>query len=473
MNVDWIARLPGPIRASGYFTLQRLIGSRIADAWRDFQAWTRFTPAELDTAVEKRLGNTLDRAINECEYYRLLGLKRARSESAFDFLKRFPVLTREGLRDGFSQIASNRLRPEVTGPESRSRKRYDWMVVKTGGTTGTPTAVIHDAWFRDYGRATRLFSQSLCGFPLGTRYFRLWGSEQDLLQSAEKLDRRILRNLLGELPMNAFRAKETELQQHVATLRSYADIRHLMTYVDAAAGLASFIDDHQLNAPTLKTIMACAGTVTPEWRSLLERVFQAEVFDKYGSRECADIACECAAHIGLHIYSPNVFVEVVDETGNSCPRGVAGRVLITLLNNHDFPMIRYAIGDMAVAADNSKPCPCGLTFPRLATIQGRVDDMLITENGTRITSVMIRHFVGVALNRGSIREWQLEQTAACAFTFRHIPLRREGLAENLEALREGLLTALGESCRVTFEEVEEIPSSPSGKTRWIINGYRP
>ncbi len=469
MNVDWIARLPGPVRAAGYFTLQRLIGSRIATAWRDFQRWTRFTPAELHNVVDTRLGQTLESALRDSEHYRNLGLSRRSGESATDFLSRFPILMRGNLREQFTRIVVDWLRPEVTGPESRSRRRYDWLVVKTGGTTGTPTAVIHDAWFRDYGRATRLFSQQLCGFPLGTPYFRLWGSEQDLLQSAEKLDRRILRNLHGEVPMNAFRAKAAELEQHLATLRAHPEIRHLMTYVDAAASLATFLEDRRLEAPQLKTIMACAGTVTPEWRRLLEKVFRAEVLDKYGSRECADIACECSAHTGLHIYSPNVFVEVVDDNGSACPPGTTGRVLVTLLNNHSFPMIRYAIGDLAVAADEPVPCPCGLPFPRLASIQGRADDMLITESGTLLSSVFVRHFVGVSLNRELIREWQLEQSGPQEFVFRYVPQRREQLAENLKELGDSLLKALGQSCRVTFDEVTEIPPSATGKVRWIIN----
>lgn len=461
------------MRAAGYFALQRLIGSRIATAWRDFQRWTRFTPGELHSAVEARLGQTLETALRDSEHYRNLGLSRRSGESAPDFLSRFPILTRENLREQFTRIVVDRLRPEVSGPESRSRRRYDWLVVKTGGTTGTPTAVIHDAWFRDYGRATRLFSQQLCGFPLGTPYFRLWGSEQDLLQSAEKLDRRILRNLHGEVPMNAFRAKAAELEQHLATLRAHPEIRHLMTYVDAAASLATFLEDHRLAAPPLKTIMACAGTVTPEWRRLLEKVFHADVLDKYGSRECADIACECSAHTGLHVYSPNVFVEVVDENGAACPPGTIGRVLVTLLNNHSFPMIRYAIGDLAMTADETVPCPCGLPFPRLASIQGRADDMLSTESGTLLSSVFVRHFVGVSLNRELIREWQLEQSGPLEFVFRYVPQRREQLAENLQELGTSLLKALGQTCRVTFQEVTEIRPSATGKVRWIINHFRP
>ena len=472
MNVDWISVLPGPVRSALYFALQRLIGSRVRAAWLDLRAWSLLAPQELERAIDRRLGETLTRAGTSSEYYRDLKLTRQSGESAGDFLARHPVLTREVLRDNFARLVTDRQRGAITGPESHAGRGYDWLVVKTGGTTGVPTSVIHDAWFRDYGRATRLFTQALCGFPLGVRYFRLWGSEQDLLQSAERFDRQLLRNLHGEIPLNAFRAKEAELRHHLETMHRHPRVRHLMAYVDAAASLAEFIEEHQLPPPRFNTIMACAGTVTPEWRALLERVYHAEVFDKYGSRECAEIASECCAHEGLHVISPNVFVEIVDDDGQPCAPGQPGHVLVTLLNNHTFPMIRYAIGDLAVWEEGVIPCTCGLSFPRLRSIQGRADDMLTTESNTLLSSVFVRHFVGVSLNRQLILEWQLEQCAALDFVFRYVAKNQQGLPENLAALESALKTALGRSSIVHFEAVAEIPPSPTGKVRWIINRTR-
>jgi phenylacetate-CoA ligase len=273
---------------------------------------------------------------------------------------------------------------------------------------------------------------------------------------------------LGEIPMNAFRAKEGELLQHLRTIQSHPEIHHLMAYVDAAVSLATFIEDRKLTAPRLKTIMACAGTVTPEWREILQRVFRAQVFDKYGSRECADIACECAAHRGLHVYSPNVFVEVVDERGRECSPGQIGRILVTLLTNPSFPMIRYQIGDLGVWSEWPH-CECGLPFPKLQSIQGREDDMLLTSDGTLLSSVFIRHFVGVSLNRQLIREWQFEQTALNEYVFRYVPLRREGLEANLTDLRHSFLKALGTAAQIQMCEVAEILPSATGKTLWIVN----
>src|SRR5262245_2219523 len=449
-----------------------MIGARIRRAWRDLDGWTRLGPAELTRAVERRLGALLDHAVAHVEHYRSLGLARRAGESGSAFLARFPVLTRMVVRDRFAELVADPLRAEIASPESVSGRRYDWLLVKTSGSTGMPTAVVYDREFRDASRAGRALSQRLCGFPLGTRYFRLWGSEGDLLLYTEQLDRRVLRNLLGEVPMNAFRTRDVDLAGHVETMHRRRDVRHLMAWIDAAVSLVGYIGDHGLEPPTVRTIMACSGTVTPQWRRQLAQTFRAEVFDKYGSRECGDLACECAAHQGLHVFSPNAFIEVVDDDGRSCAPGETGRLLVTILTNRGFPLIRYELGDLGVWADPGV-CPCGMAFPRLARIDGRTDDMLTTEAGTRVSSVFVRYFVGVSLNHQLIREWQFEETAPGRFIFRYIPMSEVGLADNLEAIAASFRAVLGASADICCERVAEIPSSASGKVRWIINRTEP
>jgi phenylacetate-CoA ligase len=447
------------------------MGSRIGPVWREFLAWEQFTPEQLTRAVQARLVLLLTAAATSSEYYRRLKLDRRPGEGALDWLGRFPVLSRGQVRAHFTELVADPLRPQITSPESVSPKRYDWLIVKTGGSTGVPTTVVHDARARDWGRATRLYAARLCGFPLGTPYFRLWGSEQDLLNRQASLPQRVLQGLLAEIPLNAFKAREADLRHHLDTLLAHPEVEHLMTYVDAAAGLAQFIQDHQLSTPRFKTIMACAGTVTLEFRHLLEQTFGGEVFDKYGSRECSEMACECHCHTGLHVFSPNVHLEIVDEAGRACPPGTTGRLLVTLLNNAGFPMIRYEVGDMAAWA-GAALCRCGCSFPRIQSLQGREDDMLLTEDGTLQSSVFVRHFVGVSLNRQLIREWQLEQTGRTQFVFRYIPLREEGLADNLARLRESFQLVFGRSATIDLQPVTEIPPTATGKVRWIINSFR-
>jgi phenylacetate-CoA ligase len=472
VNPAWLQHLPAPLRRRLYFGLQSAIGSHLSRVWPVLQSWTALSPAGLEARVQERLSETLATALTQSAYYRELGLVRRAGERATEWLRRFPPLTREIVRTRFADLVADRLRSEITSPASVSPRRYDWLVVKTGGSTGQPTAVVHGPRTRDWGRATRLFTAAQCGHPLGTAYFRLWGAEADFLKTRMSLPLRVQEALLGCIPMNAFRSREEDLRRHYETLCRHPQVDCMMAYVDAAASLALHIQEKGLPHPRLRAIEACANTVTPEWRRLLEETFGAEVFDKYGSRECCDMACECRAHQGLHVLSPNVFLEVVDAQGASCPPGQTGRLLVTLLNNPSFPMIRYEIGDLAQWAEPG-PCPCGLAWPRLQNLQGRADDMLLTEDGTWLTSVFVRHMVGVALNRQLLREWQLEQAGPRQFAFRYVPAREDGLAENLARLEETFRQALGQGVAIQMQRVGELPPLASGKIRWIVNRLRP
>lgn len=473
MSIELLRYLPAPVRRGLYFGLQWGIGSHVWRNWREFCCWERLSRPELNRRVGIRLNALLEGAVQRSGYYRSLGVEQRQSgETAVDWLRRFPVLGRETVRERFLDLVVDDLRGQILGPDSVSPRRYDWVAVKTGGSTGVPTTVVHDRGGRDSGRATRLYALKLAGFPLGTPYFRLWGSEQDLLRQKTSLQQRLLQSLHGEVPMNAFRSKRADLERHYQVMVGLPRVRHMMAYVDAASSLADFIECQKLRRVALEGIMACAGTVTAQHREQLRGTFGSAVVDKYGSRECSDMASQCLHQRGLHVFSPHVFLEVVDERGQGCPPGEPGRILVTLLQNHGFPMIRYDIGDLGTWEDEGAACDCGSPFPLLRAVEGRQDDMLVTEDGTKLTSVFVRHFVGVSLNRQLISEWQLEQVARGEFVFRYVPAARDGLEKNLRQLVASFMEAFGSTSRIECREVESIPPSPTGKVRWIINTMR-
>lgn len=471
MNVDFLFHTPASFRKLLYFSLQKAIGSNIYEAYREFLQWTKLTPIQVEELSDQRLFRLLQYSVKNSSYYRNLGISAPLSGTGLEWLQKFPVLRRSEVSSQFRCILGDKFQEEVADLNARSTKRYDWLIVKTGGTTGSPTTVLHDAVMRDSGRATRLFSQKMCGFPLGKRYFRLWGSEQDLLQQTEQLEKRLMRNLLGEIPMNCFRAHHHEMRNHADTILRYPTVHHLMAYVDSAGSLARFLREENISIK-LKSVMACAGNVTTGLRQTIGEVFGAEVFDKYGSRECHDIACECTAHQGLHIYSPSVFVEVLDKANKPVPAGQSGRLVLTLLNSFSFPLIRYEIGDVGMLAPPA-PCSCGLPFPKIQAVEGRLDDMLYTTDGTSLSSVFVRHFIGVTLNNGTLSEWQLEQTALDKLIFRYVSPETKNVSGTLLAIQSAFEKAFGKNITTNFCRVDSIPPSPTGKQRWVINRCKP
>lgn len=94
------------------------------------------------------------------------------------------------------------------------------------------------------------------------------------------------------------------------------------------------------------------------------------VLQCYATADVGMIAYETDAHEGL-IIDEGVYLEIVRPgTGEPVPDGEVGEVIVTSLNP-DYPLIRFATGDLsAIMAGES---PCGRTNKRIKGWMGRAD----------------------------------------------------------------------------------------------------
>ncbi len=113
-------------------------------------------------------------------------------------------------------------------------------------------------------------------------------------------------------------------------------------------------------------------------RDEIESRLGLRAFDIYGLSEIMGpgVACECAAHSGLHGWEDHFLFEIIDpESGRPLPEGEAGELVITTLTKEALPMLRYRTRD--ITRLTSARCDCGRTHQRILRITGRNDDMLI------------------------------------------------------------------------------------------------
>lgn len=448
-------------RALAYFSFHRLIGSSVEACYKEMLRLEGSSTLELARVQNERLEKLLHFAVQNVPFYR--DRVPAKKNLA---LADFPILTKDDLKEYFLELMTSELRSEyVSGKHSRG---YSWVKVQTGGSTGVPTTVIHDANYRDRGRAGRLYAQALCGFPLGTPYYRLWGSMQDINQARISRVQRILKLLHNEATLNAFLMDSQRMRSYLQVL-SGSRTEHLMGYVDAVVQLAEFARDHKIPVRPLKSIMSCAGTLTEDSRRFLELAFGARVHNFYGSRECASIACECE-HGGQHIFTNQVYLEIVDEEGRPVQTERSGRILLTLLQNNAFPLIRYEIGDVGMLSKSQ--CPCGRSFPILDRLEGRTAEFLRGTNGCYVSPVYIRHLIGVVHNPGVVRRFQLEQKSTTDFEFRYErngDTSTEQECEVLSLIRRDLQAVLGNDSCLQIICVDAIPPTSSGKYLYTVN----
>ena len=94
-------------------------------------------------------------------------------------------------------------------------------------------------------------------------------------------------------------------------------------------------------------------------------------YQVYASADLGNIAYETSAREGL-VVDEGVLVEIVRPgTGDPVPPGEVGEVVVTMLDNADYPLIRFGTGDLSAFLPGRSPC--GRTNARIRGWMGRAD----------------------------------------------------------------------------------------------------
>jgi len=242
--------------------------------------------------------------------------------------------------------------------------------------------------------------------------------------------------------------------------------RYLATYPSNAAALASRLEATGQSL-RLSAVLTVGEQVTVEQRNAIARVFGARVFDSYGATEVGYLAFECPAGGGYHVAYESVLIDVVDDRGMTVPPGAVGQVAVTPVYNYAMPFIRYAIGDYAVAADGA--CSCGRTLPRLATIAGRVRNVLTFADGSQRSPWGWRSTFQPLLRA---EQMQMVQTATDKIEIRYVPTAGAAPPDDARVEEIGR-RAIHPAVEVRAVAVERIARSASGKIEECVSLVTP
>ena len=143
---------------------------------------------------------------------------------------------------------------------------------------------------------------------------------------------------------------------------------------------------------SLKKALVGGEALPPSLRAEL-KALGVDVLQSYGTAELGLIAYESTATEGM-ILDEDVIVEIVRPgTGDPVAPGEVGEVVVTVLSNLVYPMIRFATGDLSAVLPGISPC--GRTNTRIRGWMGRADQttkvkgMFITPG--QIAQVTARH----------------------------------------------------------------------------------
>ena len=231
---------------------------------------------------------------------------------------------------------------------------------------------------------------------------------------------------------------------------------YLITYPSNLMALLMHSKAERIRLPGLRFVETLSEILHPEVRDACREVWGVKITDMYSSQEVGYMALQCPDHEHYHVQAENVLLEILDQAGRPCAPGETGRVVVTTLHNYAMPLIRYDMGDFAVAGE---PCPCGRGLPVITRILGRVRNMLTLPSGGRVWP----YFGGDSFAKiAPVRQYQVVQKSLTGLELRVVAQRPLTSAEE-DALRKHIAKQVGEDFTITFSYHEEIARSKGGK----------
>ncbi len=340
---------------------------------------------------------------------------------------------------------------------SENHDKREILKITTSGSTGEPFVCYADRQQLEFRWAATLRSQEWTGYRFGDPCVRLWHQTLGMSPSQirkEKADALFLRRKF----VPVFEMREEILPDIV---RQVSDWKPTLVdgYAEALNLLGQFIKVHGGLEHRPRGVMSSAQTLPDNSRAIIEEAFGCRVFDKYGGREFSGIAYECEAHQGHHVVSEGFIVEILRDGRPAAP-GEVGEVVITDLNNYCMPFIRYRIGDLAEAIDDTQPCPCGRGLPRIGRIEGRVQSIIQGTDGRYLPGTFFAHYLKEY--DYAFKLYQVVQEEPEAMIFKVV----KGSRYSDDVLQEVLATFrkyLGSSMRIDVQFVDNLEMVRTGK----------
>lgn len=368
-------------------------------------------------------------------------------EEFWDYWRAIPPINRQTVKSNFQMLIG------------KKRTGDSFYKNQTSGSTGHPIQFLQCQDFLRYQIAGNIVASKMTGYESGDKQCFLWGSlyNPNLAPSVmERLENWITRTNHFDLSI----VSPSQMRQMAIKIYQLKpDI--LYGYPSVLVALAKTLDENRLNL-VVKSVESCGEPLMRSQRRIIERAFSAPMYDKYGAREVGTIAHECSEHQGMHLFSFNNLVEIVNTNGEPVPLGKIGRIVVTNLHNHAMPLIRYDIGDYGRFVPNM--CTCGFNTPLIGPVEGRESDTIVLEDGTLLFPDF---FYDLFCQFDSINKYQIVQESPneIVIYFTATP----ELAKSLSYIEAIIKNETCGKLEISIHLCNDIPRLRSGKHRYVIS----
>ncbi len=344
----------------------------------------------------------------------------------------------------------------------KSKQSFKNLTHKTtGGSTGQPVTIIKtaDAMARELAATWRAYAWA--GVDIGDKQGRFWGLPKNI---KARYHSKLIDFVTHRRRCSAFAFTEDMLSSYTKLLSKFRP-KYFYGYVSMLVEYAEYF--HRMNKSPpfdLKSIITTSEVLSDGYRNLIQNVFNARVFNEYGSGELGSVAHECEYN-SMHVMAENMIVEVLDGE-RTCLPGEIGELVITELNNNVMPLIRYRTGDFA--SFSNKICGCGRGLPIIDNIVGRAYDMVRNKDGKLFHGEFFMYIFEDAKRQNmGVSSFQVQQIGIDRFIIRIKPEKGYSVRTQ-DFIRKRIHEGFDANTVVEFEEVDNIERQASGKMRLII-----
>ncbi|WP_419174466.1 phenylacetate--CoA ligase family protein [Desulfosediminicola sp.] len=362
-------------------------------------------------------------------------------------IRRLPILTKkEILRQGHAMLS--------TGYQPNRLLNF-----KTGGSTGKALEILITEECSELRNACARRHDRWTGWEPGEQIGAVWGNP--------KLPKTLRAKLLNAcvqpyIYLDTMAVTDESVQEFAKTWDNNKPTL-LFGHAHSLYIVAKYIKRLKIDTIRPVGILSTSMMLLPHERTMIERVFNCSVTDRYGCEEVSLIACECEKHNGMHMNIEHLVIEFIREDGSHAGPGEPGRIVVTDLMNRAMPFVRYEVEDVGVFFDQD--CTCGRGLPLMGKVTGRVADFLLKRDGTRVAGVSL---IENTLTRiPGIEQMQIVQEDLDSFNLNIVPGKSYGHSQANE-LERYFQTLFGDSLRINIRVTDEIKPEKSGKYRFSI-----
>ncbi|MBX2898813.1 MAG: phenylacetate--CoA ligase family protein [Cyclobacteriaceae bacterium] len=418
-----------------------VLGTSFINRLNEVRRISSFSEVELDKLHRQKLSKILTYAVSKSSYYKALKIKL--HEDPEKTLKQFPILTKSLLREECDNL--------LIGDKARC------ILYQTSGSSGTPTKVYVDKEEESIFRAILIGWWEWTGYRLGN----------PILQTGMTHRRGFVKTVKDFVTsttyLNAFNLEKSYVVSILNKLRE-KPIHYLGGYASSLYLIAKIAKEEGIKIKFNSAI--CWGDkMFDHYRQTIEEVFNTKVYENYACNEGIMIGQKVDLPY-YYIYTPNVHVEILDESWNEVSDGELGRVVVTKLDGYAMPMIRYYTGDLAIRLPREQYPESRLyNFPLLKQVVGRDTDLIFTPEGQYF---IVHTFTGIFAKFDQIKQFRIIQDRLDSINIEYIT----GLnftSEILKVIEREFVNKTATKLVINWHEVAEIPTGKSGKPQIIQN----